>query len=61
MRRRDSGLAASSKKEPQIRRELTKILTAGTLVDENLINGEANKYCLSIKVTLPPASSRILY
>ncbi|CAG8434233.1 1760_t:CDS:10 [Ambispora gerdemannii] len=41
--------AAKSKEEKVIRRELTSILTAGTLVEDGLLTNDMGTYCLSIK------------
>lgn len=38
------------KSDKVIRRELTAVLTVGTLVDGNLITDDLSTYCMSIKV-----------
>src|SRR6202035_808427 len=40
---------AQSKKEDIIRRELTCVLTGGTLVDEGMLHDELATYCIAIK------------
>ncbi|KAI8643162.1 muts domain V-domain-containing protein [Parasitella parasitica] len=57
---REKGNAKSSKADKVIRRELTSVLTAGTLVDSGLLTNELGTYCMSIKEhcgdeTLPPS------
>src|SRR5579859_5979212 len=44
---------ASSKKEDIIRRELTCVLTGGTLVDESMLHDEMATYCVAIKELCP--------
>lgn len=39
-----------STKDKVIRREVTGILTAGTLVDRGLLIGDESVYCMSLKV-----------
>ncbi|GAN01573.1 DNA mismatch repair protein Msh6 [Mucor ambiguus] len=46
---REKGGAKSSKTDKVIRRELTSVLTAGTLVDSGLLTNELGTYCMSIK------------
>ncbi|GBC01838.1 hypothetical protein RclHR1_04350014 [Rhizophagus clarus] len=41
--------ASNSKEEKVIRRQLTSILTAGTIVDSGLLTDEMSTYCMSIK------------
>lgn len=41
--------AQDAKESKVIQRELEYVLTCGTLMDENLLNDEMSKYCLSIK------------
>ncbi|KAI8389422.1 muts domain V-domain-containing protein [Blakeslea trispora] len=41
--------SAASKADKVIRRELTSVLTAGTLVDAGLLTNELSTYCMSIK------------
>jgi DNA mismatch repair protein MSH6 len=38
--------------EKVIRRQLTSILTAGTIVDGGLLTDEMSTYCMSIKVII---------
>lgn len=40
-----------SKADKVIRRELTSVLTAGTLVDAGLLTNDLSTYCMSIKVS----------
>lgn len=47
---REKGTKAG-KEEKIIRRELGCILTAGTLVDESMLQDEMATYCVSIKVS----------
>ncbi|KAI9359283.1 putative DNA mismatch repair protein Msh6 [Zopfochytrium polystomum] len=50
IRERKQGTAGSSKKEEKIlRRELTMVLTAGTLVDSALLTNDMATYCMAIK------------
>lgn len=56
---REKGDAKISKEDKIIRRELTCVLTAGTLVDSGLLTNDLGTYCMSIKElcgdeTLPP-------
>jgi DNA mismatch repair protein MSH6 len=48
--REKSATATSSKEDKVIRRELTSVLTAGTLVDGGLLTDDMGTYCMSIKV-----------
>ncbi|KAI9142928.1 muts domain V-domain-containing protein [Paraphysoderma sedebokerense] len=41
--------AGGKKEDKVIRRELTRVLTAGTLIDESFITNDMSTYCLSIK------------
>lgn len=50
MRERDSG---GSKEDKIIKRELTCVLTAGTLVEPGLLPNDQSTYCLSIKEEMP--------
>lgn len=43
--------AASGKKDKIVRRELTQILTQGTLVDQNMLSSDMSTYVMSIKET----------
>ena len=53
MREKEAGGKKSKEKgEGIIKRELGCILTAGTLVDEGLLQDEMSVYCVSIKVFL---------
>ncbi|CAG8558122.1 14662_t:CDS:10 [Funneliformis caledonium] len=45
--------ATKKKEEKVIRRQLTSILTAGTLVDGGLLTNEMSTYCMSIKESCP--------
>lgn len=47
--REKQGDAKSDKESKVIQRELSYILTCGTLIDENLLNDESSKYCLALK------------
>src|SRR5271168_3095612 len=47
--RQKTQTAAQSKKEDIIRRELTCVLTGGTLVDESMLHDELATYCLAVK------------
>jgi DNA mismatch repair protein MSH6 len=48
--REKAGDSSKAKKEDKIiRRELTSVLTAGTLVDSGLLTNELGTYCMSIK------------
>lgn len=56
---REKGDAKLSKADKIIRRELTSVLTAGTLVDSGLLTNVLGTYCMSIKElcgdeTMPP-------
>ncbi|GAA5799547.1 hypothetical protein HPULCUR_004963 [Helicostylum pulchrum] len=56
---REKGDTKASKADKIIRRELTSVLTAGTLVDSGLLTNDLSTYCMSIKEycgdeTLPP-------
>lgn len=42
----------TSKEDKIIRRELASILTAGTLVDEAMLQGDMSVYCVAIKVRM---------
>lgn len=46
---REKSDAKLSKADKVIRRELTSVLTAGTLVDSGLLTNELGTYCMSIK------------
>ncbi|KAL9544155.1 hypothetical protein MBANPS3_007766 [Mucor bainieri] len=46
---REKGGAKASKADKVIRRELTSVLTAGTLVDAGLLTNELGTYCMAIK------------
>ncbi|KAL7314276.1 DNA mismatch repair protein msh6 [Mucor circinelloides] len=46
---REKSNAKLSKADKVIRRELTSVLTAGTLVDSGLLTNELGTYCMSIK------------
>ncbi|KAK4509250.1 Histone deacetylase hda1 [Mucor velutinosus] len=46
---REKSGAKSNKADKVIRRELTSVLTAGTLVDSGLLTNELGTYCMSIK------------
>ncbi|ODV83458.1 hypothetical protein CANARDRAFT_202939 [[Candida] arabinofermentans NRRL YB-2248] len=46
---REKNGATSSKEDKVIKRELSCVLTCGTLTDENMLSDEMAKYCLSIK------------
>ncbi|KAG2229179.1 hypothetical protein INT48_001749, partial [Thamnidium elegans] len=57
--REKGGSKADVKADKIIRRELTSVLTAGTLVDSGLLTNDLSTYCMSIKEhcgdeTLPP-------
>jgi DNA mismatch repair protein MSH6 len=45
--------AQQSKKEDIIRRELTCVLTQGTLVDESMLHDELATYCVAVKELCP--------
>src|SRR5271154_2313330 len=45
--------AAQSKKEDIIRRELTCVLTSGTLVDETMLHDQLATYCIAVKELAP--------
>jgi len=45
--------AAQSKKEDIIRRELTCVLTSGTLVDESMLHDQLATYCIAVKELAP--------
>jgi DNA mismatch repair protein MSH6 len=47
--RQKSQSSNQSKKEDIIRRELSCVLTSGTLVDENMLHDELATYCIAIK------------
>lgn len=47
--REKKGSSKDSKESKVIQRELSYILTCGTLLDENLLDDEMSKYCLAIK------------
>lgn len=49
---RERAGAVKNKKEDIIRRELTAVLTVGTLVDPELLSGEWQTYCCSIKESI---------
>src|SRR5436190_16755428 len=51
--RQKTQTAAQSKKEDIIRRELTCVLTGGTLVDETMLHDELATYCIAIKELCP--------
>jgi len=51
--RQKTQTAAQSKKEDIIRRELTCVLTGGTLVDESMLHDELATYCLAVKESCP--------
>lgn len=48
MRERDDG-GSKKKEEKVIRRELATVLTAGTLVDEGMLQGDLSTFCVAIK------------
>lgn len=48
---REKGGKGGGKEDKIIRRELTSILTAGTLVDEAMLQGDMSVYCVSIKAS----------
>ena len=45
--------ATQSKKEDIIRRELTCVLTGGTLVDESMLHDELATYCMAVRESCP--------
>jgi DNA mismatch repair protein MSH6 len=45
--------AAQNKKEDIIRRELTCVLTSGTLVDETMLHDQLATYCIALKELAP--------
>ena len=47
--RQKNEISTQSKKDDIIRRELTCVLTGGTLVDESMLHDELATYCISIK------------
>lgn len=47
--REKNGSTKDSKESKVIQRELSYVLTCGTLIDENLLDDEMSKYCLAIK------------
>lgn len=47
--REKNGDTKSDKESKVIQRELSYILTCGTLIDENLLNDDGSKYCLALK------------
>lgn len=47
-----AGKGKPGKEEKIIRRELTCVLTAGTLVDESMLQDDMATYCMAIKVSL---------
>jgi DNA mismatch repair protein MSH6 len=49
IREKNGNSKDSSKDSKVIERELSYILTCGTLIDENLLGDEMSKYCLAIK------------
>ncbi|KAH7078950.1 muts domain V-domain-containing protein [Paraphoma chrysanthemicola] len=49
MRERDDKKASSKKVDKVIRRELAAVLTAGTLVDMGMLQGDMATYCMAIK------------
>lgn len=49
IREKNGSAKDSSKESKVIQRELSYILTCGTLIDENLLNDEMSKYCLAVK------------
>lgn len=51
--RQKTQTTAQSKKEDIIRRELTCVLTSGTLVDENMLHDELATYCIAVKELCP--------
>lgn len=50
--REKNGSAKDAKESKVIQRELSYVLTCGTLIDENLLDDEMSKYCLAIKETV---------
>ncbi|KAI8969051.1 muts domain V-domain-containing protein [Mycotypha africana] len=54
---REKADTKTSKADKVIRRELTSILTAGTLVDSGLLTNELGTYCMSIKEVCGDESS----
>ncbi|KAI8335064.1 muts domain V-domain-containing protein [Chlamydoabsidia padenii] len=53
--------AALSKEDKVIRRELTSVLTAGTLVDAGLLTDDMGTYCMSIKEYCPDDQSEPIF
>ena len=51
--RQKTQTTAQSKKEDIIRRELTCVLTGGTLVDETMLHDELATYCIAVKELCP--------
>jgi DNA mismatch repair protein MSH6 len=49
MRERDDKKSSSKKADKVIRRELAAVLTAGTLVDTGMLQGDMSTYCMAIK------------
>ncbi|ORY49140.1 hypothetical protein BCR33DRAFT_753229 [Rhizoclosmatium globosum] len=49
MAKKKNGPSGNKKEDSVIRRELTMILTAGTLVDTQLLTSEMSTYCMAIK------------
>ncbi|KAG0676856.1 DNA mismatch repair protein msh6 [Pichia californica] len=47
--REKNGTSKDSKESKVIQRELSYVLTCGTLIDENLLDDEMSKYCFAIK------------
>jgi DNA mismatch repair protein MSH6 len=55
--RQKTQTTSQSKKEDIIRRELTCVLTGGTLVDENMLHDEMATYCIAVKESCPSEDS----
>jgi DNA mismatch repair protein MSH6 len=55
--RQKTQTTTQSKKEDIIRRELTCVLTGGTLVDENMLHDEMATYCIAVKELCPSEDS----
>lgn len=51
--RQKTQTTAQSKKEDIIRRELTCVLTSGTLVEESMLHDELATYCIAVKENCP--------